>query len=131
VINFYLYNSLTGEIVASGCLPQKSDLGLQDREDFVAEEGRADPEIQYVDLADLSVKDKEQNPTSISGNTLSNLPLPCTISIRGASYQSIRVETEITLDLYSDIAGKHKIKVTPDNPKYYTANFSAYLEPKE
>lgn len=129
--SYIIYSKQSGQIEKTGVCPDKKTIimQLEENQEFLI--GSGSDSDYYVDLNDLSVRDKQSNPTTLSGNTLSNLPLPCTVSIRGLSYKSIRVESKSTINLYSDIAGKHKITVKPDNPKYHSANFRAYLEPEK
>lgn len=126
MIYFYLYDPKTGYIVQNGFLPSESDVELQDRDGLVSGKGIADSQTQYVNLSDKSIQPKIDNPVTLSGITLSNLPLPCTVTMRGPITAKAYVEQD-DLTLEADLPGRYVIKVVADHPKYHDAEFEVDL----
>jgi len=94
--------------------------------DVSAIESLSGPEHVWVDLSDTSIQSKIDNPATLSGTTLSNLPLPCTVTMRGPTSAEVYVEQDgLTLD--ADVPGQYRVTVVADHPKYYDAEFEVNL----
>lgn len=129
--DFFLYDTTTGEVVTSGILPKEEEVGLQKREGLEAKKGKADPERQYYNRSLNRLEDKQENPSVLSGQALSELPSPCTIKLEGPSPGEIRVEVGSDASLTVGQAGSYRITIASDNPKFYTSRFYAYLDPEK
>lgn len=99
-----LYDS-TGRIhtILSG-----DDAGIQTTLDNITDswvEGAWDAHTKYVNNGE--VLDRPANPTTVSGLTLSNVPVPSELKI-GDQYYSV---TEPTVDLEFNLPGTYVVKV--------------------
>jgi hypothetical protein len=91
-----------GRILATGSMPT-SMLALQDGNIYV---GTADSDSQYI--VNGTVMTRPANPATLSGTTLSNLPVPCVIRINASEYPC----TDSTATLNLTLAGTYAVTVT-------------------
>jgi len=124
--NFIVYDESSGEILKSVVVAdsQTAEMQASDGQNVLFESGS--DENHYVDISDYTVKEKIDNPCTLSGATLSSLPLPCTVAMRGPTSAEVYVEQDgLTLD--ADVPGRYRVTVVADHPKYYDAAFEVDL----
>lgn len=124
---YLAYYQATGKVRSSFSCPESMlEKTLEGKPGCDALESVANPENVWVDLSDKSVQPKIDNPATLSGMTLSNLPLPCTVTMRGPTSAEAYVEQDgLTLD--ADVPGRYRVTVVADHPKYYDAEFEVDL----
>jgi len=114
-----------GQIVENGDCPRQF-LKDQSKDGLTAIEAEGDYKNNYYDWSNETVEEKIDNPAALSGTTLSNLPLPCTVTMRGPTSAEAYVEQDgLTLD--ADVPGQYRVTVVADHPKYYDAEFEVDL----
>jgi len=125
--SWFLFEKNTGHIESKLSCPESmlpANLKSKPHLDFVESDGN--PKQHFVDVSDQSVQPKVDSPATLSGATLSNLPLPCTVTMRGPASAEAYVEQDgLTLD--ADVPGRYRVTVVADHPKYYDAEFEVNL----
>lgn len=125
--NYLLYETSTGRVRSKITCPESMvQENIDSRVGFSGIESDDDPKKVWVALSDTSIQPKIDNPATLSGTTLSNLPLPCTVTMRGPTQAEAYVEqSDLTLD--ADVPGQYTVTVVADHPKYYDAEFEVDL----
>lgn len=101
--HYTIYNS-SGKILRSVvCPPRMAQIQKKSGESLV--EGASD--IFNDMVVGGKVVPRPENPITISGTTLSNVPLPSTISIGKTSYDA----TDSTVELSFSVPGKYYVRV--------------------
>jgi len=124
---YLIYNKSTGRCLGNlTCMPEN----IQPHLDFYGVSGYLQSNkraaYHYVDTSSGDIKDKVDNPSTISGKTITNIPSPSSVELIGDSILAVRVEdSEAVLD--SDVPGKYLVRVKPEDPKYYDAQFEVDL----
>jgi len=100
------YDNITGRIFGVITTDADSiDTGRANGSFYLAGEGHWD--THYVDLATLTIQPRNANPTTISGTTLSNVPVPSTIIVDNVRYEA----DEATVELSFTHAGTYEVTV--------------------
>lgn len=117
---FTKYNPETGDIMVSGIQSAfiTDQLRAQGQPFLRAQSTRDD----YVDLDTLTVKTKAPFPGALEGLSLTNLPVPCTLTIDATVYT---VE-DGTAELSFDAPGTYQIVVS--STRYKSASFTVSYE---
>jgi len=125
--NYLLYETETGRVRSKITCPETMvQENIDSRVGFSGIGSDDNPKKVWVDLSDTSIQSKVDNPATLSGKTLSNLPLPCTVTMRGPTKAEAYVQAgDLTLD--ADVPGRYTVTVVADHPKYYDAQFEVEL----
>jgi len=123
---YIVYSPTTGRVFSKiSCPPSLIEQNSVDR-GYSYLESDSDLRKVWVDLSDTSIQAKVDNPATLSGTTLSNLPLPCTVTMRGPASAEAYVEQD-GLTLEADVPCRYRVTVVADHPKYYDAEFEVDL----
>lgn len=113
--HYVLYDPSNGRILSrASCSPEALPqlLSFHNTESYL--QTTALTEHCYVDLQTLSVVAQQANPMSVNGNVLSNVPVPSTLKIEGASYEV--TESSVTVEMPTP--GRYRFRLTPHDPQF-------------
>lgn len=105
-MKFSYYDSMTGNVLATGSAPDTEEVRPRGPSERVIFE-YANPELHYVDVATGERRDKHEITATLSGLTLSGLPLPATVTIEGVPYEV----SDGTAELSFNLPGTYQVKV--------------------
>lgn len=103
-MKFLVYDNATGHILRTGCCPD-DHLGMQASAGETAIEGEADDAMHYI--RDGLVTDKMAIAATLSGTTISGLPIPATVTVEGVRYDV----TDGVAELSFNLPGTYQVKV--------------------
>jgi len=116
------YDPATGEIITWGQHERIAlDMQIIDRKEPVLRE-KASGDTHYVDLADLTVKEKTPGVAVLEGLTLKNVPVPCVLRIDEEPYKVFATEVELGFDL----PGTYRIEI--ESPFHFPQTFTVKYE---
>ena len=82
-MNYIIHNE-AGEILRTvSCAPSMIDIQLSTGEDYI--EGTCDDELDFVENG--LVADRYTMSATLSGNIITGLPVPCTVSVDGQVFE--------------------------------------------
>lgn len=104
-MKFSYYESATGKVLATGSAPDTEEVLPRGPGEGVIFK-YANPQLHYVDVTSGERRDKHEITATLSGLTLSGLPIPATVTIEGVPY----LVEDGTAELSFNLPGTYQVK---------------------
>jgi hypothetical protein len=121
MIHFIIYSEENGLIQSKSTVPYESDVfTTKDNHDVIVLEDNqqeVSDDTHYVDLSDLSIKEKMENPAYLQGTKILEIPKPSFVYVTGKRLACTDVDDGF-LDIEVDLFGRYTFHISPYDPSY-------------
>jgi len=130
MIHFIIYSEENGLIQSKSTVPYESDVfTTKDNHDVIVLEDNqqeVSDDTHYVDLSDLSIKEKIENPAYLEGTAILRIPEPSFVYVTGKRLACTDVYDGF-LDIEVDLFGIYTFHISPYDPSYLSKTLTVDL----